>query len=106
MKNSRDYDLKLNYQKLIKYKIFGFDHWWLPIVEASYRPNDVQIEYTMFCNLNDTSCNVSNFKNGLVCTHTFNYELWDNFCGGINHIVRRFSKFKEGCLESSQIQEW
>jgi len=41
-------------------------------MEGSYRPNDVQIEYSMFCNLNDTSYNVSrNFKNGLFCI-----ELW------------------------------
>ena len=36
----------------------------------------------MFCNLNDTSYNVSrNFKNGLFCIHTFNYELWDKLGG-------------------------
>ena len=59
-------------------QIFGFEHWSLPIVEGSYRPNDVQIEHSMFCNSKDTSYNVSrNFKNGLFCIHTFNYELWD-----------------------------
>jgi len=49
---------------------------------GSYRPNDVQIESSMLCNSNNTSYNVSgNFKNGLFCIHTFNYELWDNFGG-------------------------
>ena len=61
---------------------FWFDHWWLPIVESSYRPNEVQIEYSMFCNSNDTSYNVSrNFNKGVFCIHTFNYELRDNFLG-------------------------
>jgi len=61
-------------------KNFGFDHWWLSIMEGSYRPNDVPLEYNTFCNSNDTSYNVCrNFKNGLFCIHTFHYELWDNF---------------------------
>jgi len=30
-------------------------------MEGSYRPNDVQIEYSMLCNSNDTSYNV--FRN-------------------------------------------
>jgi len=63
-------------------QIFGIDHWWFPVMEGSYRPNDVQIEYSMFCNSDDTSYSVSrNFKNGLLCIHTFNYELWNNFLG-------------------------
>ena len=50
----------------------------------------------MLCNSNNTSYNVSrNFKNGLFCIHTFNYELWNNFGGEISHIVIRFSKFKK-----------
>ena len=45
-------------------------------MEGSYRPNDVQIEYSMFCNSNNTSYNVSrNFKNGLFCIHKFNYGI-------------------------------
>jgi len=40
-------------------------------MEGSYRPNDVQIEYSMFCNSNNTSYNVfRNFENGLFCIHT------------------------------------
>jgi len=86
-KNSWDYDLKLNYQgNYIKSssntKFLGLIIDDLPIMEGSYRPNDVHIEYSVFCNSNDTSYNVSrNFKNGLFCIHTFNYELWDNFGG-------------------------
>jgi len=65
-------------------------------VEGSYRPNDVQIEYSILCNPNNTSDDVSrNFKNGLLCIHTFNYELWNNF-GGKPTTVRKFSKFKRG----------
>ena len=65
-------------------------------MEGPYIPNDVQIEYSMLCNSNNTSYNVSrNFKNGLFCIHTFNYELWNNFGGEISHIVIRFSKFKK-----------
>ena len=77
MKNRWDYDLKLNYQgNYIKCKIFGFDPWWLPIMEGSYRQNDVQIEYNMFCNSNNTWYNVSrNFKNGLFFIHPFNYGI-------------------------------
>jgi len=48
----------------------------------TYRPNDVQIEYSVFCNSNNTSYNVSrDFKNDLLCIQTFNYELWNNFWG-------------------------
>jgi len=35
----------------------------------------------------------------------FNYELWNNFGGETNHIVRKFSKFKRGWSELLQIQE-
>ena len=60
-------------------------------MEDSYRPNDVQIEYSMFCNSNDTNCNVSrNFKNGLFCIHTFSYELWNNFGGNQPRIEKIF----------------
>ena len=87
MKNSKDYDLKLNYQgNYIKSstntKFSGLIIDDFPIVEGSYRPNYVQIEYSMLCNPNDTRDDVSrNFKNGLLCIRTFNYELWNNFGG-------------------------
>ena len=86
MKNSKDYDLKLNYKVIISEVLqmqnFRLDHWWFPIVEGSYRPNYIQIEYSLLCNPNDTSYDVRrNFKNGLLCICTFNYELWNNFWG-------------------------
>ena len=56
-------------------------HWSCPL-SLSASLTAFQIAYSMFCNSNDTSYNVSrNFKNGLFCIHTFNYELWDNFLG-------------------------
>jgi len=40
-------------------------------MEGPYITNDVQTEYSIFCNSNNTSCNVSiNFKNGLLCIHS------------------------------------
>ena len=51
-------------------------------MEGSYRPNDVQIEYSMLCHSNDTSSNVfRNFENGLFCIPTFSHKLWDNSGG-------------------------
>jgi len=51
-------------------------------MEVSYRPNDVQIENSVLRNPNDTSDDVSrNFKNGLLCICTFNYELGNNCLG-------------------------
>ena len=51
----------------------------LPIMEGSYTPNDVQIEYSMLYNSKDTSYNVfRNLENGLFCIHTFNHKLRDN----------------------------
>ena len=109
-KNSWDYEVKPNYQgnhqKLIKYKSFRIDYQWLSIMEGSYRPNYVKIEYSMLCNSKNTSYNVfRNLENGLFCIHTFSHKLQDNFWGEINHIVTRFSKSKKGWLESLQVQE-
>ena len=60
-------------------------------MEGSYRPNYVQIEYSVLCNLNDTSDDVSrNFKNGLLCIRTVNYELWNNFGGNQPHSEKIF----------------
>ena len=85
-KNSRDCELKPNYRviasKAHQIQNFRFDYQKLLIMEGSYRQKDVQIEYSMFCNSNSTSCNVfRNIKNGLICIHTFNYKLRDNFLG-------------------------
>jgi len=45
----------------------------------------------MLCNPNNTSYNVSrNFKNGLLCIRTFNYELWNNFGGNQPHSEKIF----------------
>jgi len=81
-------------------------------VEGSYRPNYVQIEYSVLCNLNDTSDDVSrNFKNGLLCIRTVNYELWNNFGGNQPHSEKIFkiqkrviriitnSKARDSCWE-------
>ena len=81
-------------------------------MEGSYRPNDVQIAYSMFCNPNDTSYNVSrNFKNGLFCIPTFNYEVWDFFWGNQpysdkilkiqNRVIRIItnSRMRDSCRE-------
>jgi len=76
-------------------QFFWIDHWWFLIVEDSYRPNDVQIEYSVFWNSKDTSYNISS-KNGLFCTHTFNYELRYNFWGKkTNLIARTLLKYKK-----------
>ena len=46
-------------------------------MKGSYRPNDVQIEYNMLCNSNDTRYNVfRNLENGLFCIHTFNHKFF------------------------------
>jgi hypothetical protein len=51
-------------------------------MEGSYRPHYVQIECSVFCNLNDTTYNVHwNFKNGLFCIHSiisFGIIFWGN----------------------------
>jgi len=66
-------------------------------VEGSYRPNDVQNEYGVFCNQNDTSNNVStNFKKGLLCIHIFNYELQYNFLWKPMIQRENFQNSKEG----------
>jgi len=73
MKNSWDYDLKLNYQgnyikrstntKFLGLIIDDSLSWKAHIDQMMYK-------YSMFCNSNDTSYNVSrNFKNGLFSIH-------------------------------------
>ena len=84
MKNSMNYDLKLKYQG--NYVKSSSNTKFLGLIiddSLSWKaPNDVQFEYSMFCNSNDTSYNVPrNFKNGVLCIHTFSYELWNNFWG-------------------------
>ena len=65
-------------------------------MEGSYRQKDVQIECSMFCNSNDTSYNIfRNFKKGVFCIHTFNYELWDNFLGGNQPYSDKIFKIQE-----------
>ena len=87
MENSWDCEMKPNYQgnciksssntKFLGLTIDDSFSW-----KSSYRPNNVQIEYSMFCNSNNTSYNVfRNIKNGVLCIHTFNYKLRDNFWG-------------------------
>ena len=52
MKNSWDYDLKLNYHG--NYIKSSSNTKFLGLIiddSLSYRPNDVQIEYSMFCNV-------------------------------------------------------
>jgi len=75
-------------------------------MEGSYRPNYAQIEYSMFCNSNDTSYNVSrNFKNGLFCIHNsiINYEI---ILEGNQPYSDKIFKIQKGWLKLSQIQEW
>jgi len=64
----------------------------------------------MFCNLNNMSYNVSYFKNGLLCIHTFNCKLQNNFLGGISHIVWNFSKLKKKyvirIITNSRMRDW
>src|SRR5215510_6414156 len=51
-------------------------------MEGSYRTNDTQTEHSMLCITDDTGTNVPrNFKDGLLCIHTLNPKLWDNFGG-------------------------
>jgi hypothetical protein len=46
----------------------------------SWKAHIDQMKYSVFCNPNVTSYNVYwNFKNGLFCIRTFNYELQNNF---------------------------
>jgi len=71
-----DYDLKIKYQSNYVKSSSNTKFWGLiindSIVEGSHKPNDIQTEYSMFFNLNDTSCNVSrNFKNGVFCIHPY-----------------------------------
>jgi len=85
-KNSMDYDLKLNCQgnyvkSLSNTKFFSLIvddsvSWKAHVDHMMYKLNTA-----CFCNLNDTSYNVSNFKNGLLSIHTFNCKLWNNFLG-------------------------
>ena len=88
MKNtsSWDYDLKLNYQG--NYVKSSSNTKFLCLIIDDFLSWKARIDQMMsnwikyFCNSNDTSYNVSrNFKNGLFCIHTFNYELWDSFLG-------------------------
>jgi len=115
MKNSSDYDFKLNYQghyikslSNTKFLALIIDDYH----EGSYRPNDVKIEYNMFCNLNDTSYNVSrNFKNGLFCIHnsimSYGIIFWGNqpYSDKIFKIKKRViriitnSRMRDSCRE-------
>jgi len=59
MKNSRDYDSKLNYQSKYIKSSSNTKFWGLiiddSIVEGSYRPMTSKLNMAFFCNLNDTS---------------------------------------------------
>ena len=50
-------------------------------MEGPYRPNCAQIKYSLFCNSNDPSHNVSrNPENGLLCVSIMSYGItfWGN----------------------------
>ena len=98
-KNSREYVLKLNYQE--NYVKSSSHTKFLGLIindSLSWKVHiDVQIKYSVFCNPNDTNYNVYwNFKNGLFCIRTFNYELWNNFGGKSTIQWEDFQNSKKG----------